>query len=305
MATVNVNLTGVEPSQGFSPLPKNFYRVMIDESSVEPTKNADGAFLKVRFVVIDGVYAKRTIFENFNIKNANVQTVNIALAQLAAICKAINYQPPANGFESSSLHNIPFIVKVKIDKDEYNRVTEYLSIAEFQLKHADEAAAMGLGQAAPSAFTPPPMANTAAPAFAPPAANSVPPMFAPPAGNIPPVVTQAVPPPVATPPAFAPPAVQAPAPMTPPAFAAPVAPAPEPNYWISHPSLNDGTPLLKSKSEIIGLTSTGLFDILVMTEDQTSGWKSAPDFDLVAIAQTAGAVPGMPTTPGPWNTAGK
>ena len=315
MAQVNVNLTGVTPSAGFSALPKDFYKVIIDETSMEATQKGDGAFLKARFKVVGGAFDGRVVYENLNIQNPNVQTVNIALAQLAAICKAINFVTPASGFESTMMHNIPLIVKLKVDKEDYNRITDYLSIADFQAKHPEDANRLGLGQAAVGAFTPPPVQSATPPAFTPPAANSAP-AFAPQVGAPPAFAPQGAPaftPPVSAPPAFQAPAA-APAPMAPPAFApAPVAQAPAPveapavNYWISHPSINGGEVLLKADKEIIGLVASGLFDILVMSEDQSSGWKKAEDFGLVNIIQSAGAAPtpapGMPVAPMPWNTA--
>lgn len=309
MAQINVNLTGVEPATGFSPLPKGFYKAMIDESSVEPTKGGDGAFLKLRFVIVDGPFNGRTVYSNMNIQNPNKKTVDIALAQLSAICKAVNVVTGPQGFESSSLHNQPLIIKVKIDKDDYNQIMEYMSFADLQAKHPEDAAQMGLGQAAVGGFTPPPMQTATLPAFTPPVANSAP-AFAPQLGAPPAFAAQPAPsfaPPISAPPAFQAPAA-APAPMTPPTFApAPAAAPVVVNYWISHPSINGGEVLLKSDKETIGLVASGLFDILVMSEDQSSGWKKAEDFGLVNIIQSAGAAPtpapGMPVAPMPWNTA--
>lgn len=310
MAQVNVNLAGVEPSKGFSPIPKGFYRAVIDESSVEATQRGDGAYLKLRFKICFGEFVNRNIYDNLNIQNQNVQTVNIALAQLAAICKAINFQPPQGAFDSAALHNVPLVIRVKIDKEDQNRITEFLSTAEMQSKYPDEAAALGLGQGAGSTFTPPPV-QSAPPAFTPPPAAGMPPSFAPPPINGP--APGINPPPFLGQPGVnnAPPPFAASAPATPPPMAAPAPVAPpvvaELKYWISHPNIQNGDVLLKTQSEVVGLVTSGLFDILVMSEDQSSGWKTAQDFGLVPITQIAGVAPapaGMPGSPAPWGTMG-
>ena len=286
MATIDLDIQGIVPTEGYTPLPKGFYKVLISESSVDITDKGDGKKLTLTFKSIHGSSTDKIVKKVLTIAHPNQQTVDITKEELARICKAINFVASSKAFQSEMLHNIPLVIDVKIDGD-YNKITKYLSLNEMAEKHPKEASELGLTQSAAPTFTPPPMVTpNTAPVFTPPVASPV----------VPPVFTQPAAMPVFTPPT---PVAQV---------------APEVKYWISHPNINDGTPMLKPDKEVLGLVATGLFDMLVMTEDQSSGWKNVEAFGLVPVAAVAGGVPnpslpstpsipGLPTATPPWNTA--
>ena len=197
MASLNFDATTVQPDTGFELLPAGWYNAMIDESGINPTKDGVGAYLQLRFSVIDGQYQGRKVFARLNIRNANQTAQEIAYKQLSAIAHSVGVLQVQ---DSSQLHGIPLKIRVRIRKDPSGQYEDQNEINGY--KNINEAVQ---GQAA--AFAPAAPAMPAAPAG-----------FAPVAPVAAPVMPQAAPQP-----AFAAPA--APQPWAQPA--APVAPAPQ------------------------------------------------------------------------------
>lgn len=208
MALLNFNAAEVTPDSGvLDPLPEGWYNVLIDDSEISPTKNGDGAFLRLRFKVADGSFTGRSVYGRYNIRNANEVAQRIALGQLSAIAHAVGV---INVVDSTMLHNIPLKIRVKILQDEgyapTNDIIAYKNINE----------AVATVTAAPVATLPP-----AAPVLQPIPAVIPPAMGVPPAilGQAP-VQAWAVPAPAAPAPLVAP---VAPAPLVAPVAVAPVA----------------------------------------------------------------------------------
>ena len=197
MASLNFDATTVQPDTGFELLPAGWYNAMIDESTINPTKDGVGEYLQLRFSVIDGQYQGRKVFARLNIRNANQTAQEIAYKQLSAIAHSVGVLQVQ---DSSQLHGIPLKIRVRIRKDPSGQYEDQNEINGY--KNINEAVQ---GQAA--AFAPAAPAMPAAPAG-----------FAPVAPVAAPVMPQAAPQP-----AFAAPA--APQPWAQPA--APVAPAPQ------------------------------------------------------------------------------
>lgn len=197
MASLNFDATTVQPDTGFELLPAGWYNAMIDESAINPTKDGVGAYLQLRFSVIDGQYQGRKVFARLNIRNANQTAQEIAYKQLSAIAHSVGVLQVQ---DSSQLHGIPLKIRVRIRKDPSGQYEDQNEINGY--KNINEAVQ---GQAA--AFAPAAPAMPAAPAG-----------FAPVAPQPAPAMPQAAPQP-----AFAQPA--APQPWAQPA--APVAPAPQ------------------------------------------------------------------------------
>lgn len=186
MAQLNFDARAVAPDVGFDTVPAGWYNVMADESEIKPTRQGDGAYLQVRFNVLDGQYAGRKLFSRFNIRNSNPTAQEIGFKQLSALAHAVGHLTIG---DSSELHNRPLKVKVKIRKDkegqyeDQNEITSYKNINE-QVDTAVAGAPAGF--AAPQAgFTPPPAQQQqwAPPAqqSAPPAQQQQPPAWSPPA----------------------------------------------------------------------------------------------------------------------------
>lgn len=101
----------VEPHKAFDPVPPGEYRAFIVNSEVKDTSNGKGEYLKLEWIIAEGQFANRRVFQNINIKNPNAQAQRIAQGELSAICRATG---KSRVVDSSELHNIPVIIKLRI-----------------------------------------------------------------------------------------------------------------------------------------------------------------------------------------------
>ena len=144
MATLNFDANAIQPDTSFDPIPAGWYNAIIDESEMKPTRDGSGAYLALRFNVIDGQYAGRKVFTRLNLRNQNPVAQDIAQKQLSSICHAVNV---LNVQDSSQLHALPLQIRVKVTNDptgQYepsNEISGYKAIG----------AANGQGAAAPVA----------------------------------------------------------------------------------------------------------------------------------------------------------
>ena len=110
MATLNgFDATKVEPSCGYDPIPEGKYLAIIVGSEIKPTKSGTGHYLELTFQLADGEYKGRRIWVRLNLDNPNRQAVEIARAELSAICRAVGVMRPQ---DSSELHNLPLSIRV-------------------------------------------------------------------------------------------------------------------------------------------------------------------------------------------------
>jgi hypothetical protein len=205
MAALNFNALEVAPDMGvMDPLPEGWYNVMIDNSEISPTKNGDGAILKLRFKVVDGNFINRSVYGRLNIRNANDIAQRIALAQLSAISHAVGIMQVS---DSQQLHGIPLKIRVKVVEQEgyspSNDIIAYKNVNE----------TVGVAQVAPVAILPPvvPVLQPI-PAFVPPVSTSLATGIAPAILGAAPAQAWAQPAPVAQPVAIEVPQVAQPAP---------------------------------------------------------------------------------------------
>ena len=118
----------VDTSDSYSVMPAGDYEVMVKDSEMKSTKAGTGQYIKFTYEVVSPEeYKGRLVFDNMNIDNPNQQAVDIAMKQLAKLCKAVG-EPRAT--DSSQLHNKFFTAVLKVRKsDEYgdqNEVKDYL-----------------------------------------------------------------------------------------------------------------------------------------------------------------------------------
>lgn len=143
------NAAAVEPSVEFEPLPEGIYKVMITQSEVKPTKVGTGSYLSLKLVVTEmEKYNGRVLWVNLNLNNPSEQAVEIAQRDLSAICHAVGVLKPGS---SEALHDIPFDVKVGVEKRNdtgalANRVKSFLKPGG-AAKEAAGAPASGKGNA--------------------------------------------------------------------------------------------------------------------------------------------------------------
>lgn len=156
MVQLNFDATKVAPDTGFDVVPAGWYNAMVDESELRPTKDGTGAYLNLRFEVVDGQYKGRKIFSRFNIKNANPQAQEIAHKQLSAVCHAVGVLDLQN---SEMLHNRPMKIKVRIKKDKEGQYDDQNEITSY--KNVNEQVDMAGATPGPSAsmFNVPPVAK--------------------------------------------------------------------------------------------------------------------------------------------------
>lgn len=130
MAGLNFDASRVAPSEAMDAIPAGWYNAMIDDSELKPTKDGQGAYLQVRFTVIDGQYVNRKVFKRLNIRNNNPQAQEIAFRELSAICHAVG-RLQVN--DSQELHGLPMKIKVKVrpasgDYEASNDISGYKNI---------------------------------------------------------------------------------------------------------------------------------------------------------------------------------
>jgi hypothetical protein len=117
MAILNFNANEVEPSREMTPLPTGDYKVAIVASEQKPTKNGDGSYLSLELQVLEGQHKGRKVWQNLNLDNKNQQAVEIARAELSAICRAVGVMVC---HDSTQLHNRPFLAKIAVEKRKDN-----------------------------------------------------------------------------------------------------------------------------------------------------------------------------------------
>jgi len=116
MANLNgFDASTVEPTTEFDPVPAGKYLAVITASEMKETKSGNGSYLELQFQIIEGEYANRNVWARLNLSNPNAQAVQIARAQLSAICRAVGVITPNDSVE---LHNLPLVIDVRCKKRE-------------------------------------------------------------------------------------------------------------------------------------------------------------------------------------------
>lgn len=103
----------VEPSSNFEPIPAGKYAAAITESEMKTTKAGTGNYLALTFQILDGPFKGRLQWARLNLNNPNAQAVQIARAELSAICRAVGVLAPNDSVE---LHNLPLVITVRCKK---------------------------------------------------------------------------------------------------------------------------------------------------------------------------------------------
>jgi len=114
MASLSFNAEEIDISDQptkYDPIPEDHYKAVIIESEMKQTKAGNGAYLNLKFEVIDSQYAGKWIFARLNLQNKNAEAVKIAQRDLSSICRAIGKKAIA---DSEELHHKPLQIKVVI-----------------------------------------------------------------------------------------------------------------------------------------------------------------------------------------------
>jgi len=116
MANLNgFNANDVEPATEFEPIPAGRYLAVVVDSEMKPNKAGTGHFLQLTFQIMDGPFKNRLLWARLNLDNPNATAVQIARAELSAICRAVGVLAPNDSVE---LHNLPLLVHVRCRKRE-------------------------------------------------------------------------------------------------------------------------------------------------------------------------------------------
>lgn len=112
------NLSGfdanqVEPTGDFEAIPAGKYLAVITDSEMKPNKAGTGSLLQLTFQIIEGDYENRLLWTRLNLDHPNATAVQIARADLSAICRAVGVLAPKDSVE---LHNLPLMINVRCKK---------------------------------------------------------------------------------------------------------------------------------------------------------------------------------------------
>lgn len=235
MAQLNFNAAQVAPDEGRAgPVPAGWYLMVCEASEIKPTKDTTGTYLACTMKIVEGPFANRKVFVNFNLKNNSAQAQEIGHKQLSAFCHAVRQLQVG---DSSMLHNIPFRAKLKIraGNGQYEDQNEITAFRDQSDMTAVNTGATAVGAAGPAPVRPAaPPAAAPAPAYAPPPAAQA--AYAPPAAAAPAPAAAPAQGQWAPPAAGAQPWGQPPAAAAAPAQAAPVQAAPAPAADAAQPA---------------------------------------------------------------------
>ena len=103
----------VEPTSNFDPIPAGKYVAVITDSEMKANKAGTGSLLQLTFQVTEGEYANRLLWPRLNLDHPNATAVQIARADLSAICRAVGVLAPQDSVE---LHNLPLVIHVRVKK---------------------------------------------------------------------------------------------------------------------------------------------------------------------------------------------
>ncbi len=104
------NANEVTPASEFEPLAAGKYLAIITDSVMKPTKSGTGQYLEFTFQVIEeGPHKGRRLWSRLNLVNPSAQAVEIAQAELSAMCRAVGHMQPVDSIE---LHDVPLAITV-------------------------------------------------------------------------------------------------------------------------------------------------------------------------------------------------
>ena len=158
----NVDFSQVEAASTFEPLPAGTYHCRYLKDEPRQSRSSGDTYLSATYVVVDGPYAKRQIFDRYLIWNKNPTCQRIHLGKIKAIGLAVGVPNPS---DSGQFWGKELLLKVALRTDDQgnqqNEVKGYLP-----LTHA-AAFAQPTPPAAPALAAAPNAAAPAAPTSAP------------------------------------------------------------------------------------------------------------------------------------------
>ena len=68
LSSYNFDASTIEPSSSFDPIPAGWYKAIISNSEMKPTRDGYGEYLSLTLQVIEGQYENRLVFARLNLK---------------------------------------------------------------------------------------------------------------------------------------------------------------------------------------------------------------------------------------------
>jgi hypothetical protein len=127
MTQLNFDASQVDPSVPFEVLPSDKYIVEITKSEMKPMKAGDGSYLELEYTILDGQYRGRKLWDRLCLNHPTPRTVEIARANLSAICHAVGILKP---HDSGELHHISFQITVRLKKADEQMTDEVKGYAK-------------------------------------------------------------------------------------------------------------------------------------------------------------------------------
>lgn len=159
MVAFNFNTQNLpDGGDGFDLIPTGWYAGFADETSINPTRDGAGAYIKARFRIQGPTHANRVIFKNFNIRNSNDKAVEIGYRELGQWCHSAG-RPAIN--DTQELHGALVEFYVTTRNDPTGQYEPQNEIKRFRKPGTGAlgptvAATMPVGTAQPQqAYTPP------------------------------------------------------------------------------------------------------------------------------------------------------
>lgn len=114
------NAHEVAPATGIVVLPKGDYDVIFDSAEMKPTKSGKGGFIEARFKVMGGEHNGNLVIDRYNLWNENTTAVEIARAQLSALCHVTGVFVLSDGINTMNqqMKNKPFKVHLDVSLNE-------------------------------------------------------------------------------------------------------------------------------------------------------------------------------------------
>jgi hypothetical protein len=162
----------VAPSVGGpDPVPDNWYKVVVDKSTIKPTRDAANNMLELQLKIIEGQFNGRTVYWNLNLFHTTSQAaVEMAYKALSAISHVTGQfqlaAQPGEGVALPMIHNIPFYVHVIVRQGDRGPVNDIRGIKDVMGNEPGKQA-QGGGPAAPAPAAPPPGPSWGPPAGGP------------------------------------------------------------------------------------------------------------------------------------------
>ena len=132
MVDFKFDATKVAPNEGFGLIPAGEYQAKIVATEMVKNNSGKGKHLKIKVQIIGPEYKGRILFDRLNLVNPSKEAVQIAEAQLSAICHALEIKRIK---DTQQLHGKPLNVSVIVEpgtngyKDQ-NKIQVYTKLEE-------------------------------------------------------------------------------------------------------------------------------------------------------------------------------